>query len=51
MYCSSCVPFNKCSGSDLTDVLSSTADVLISCTVRLPDLKAAGVVHKIVLGQ
>ena len=45
MYSSCCVPFNKCSGSDLTVVLSSTAHVLISCTVRLPDLKAGELVR------
>ena len=45
MYSSCCVPFNKCSGSELTDVLSSTAHILISCTVRLPDLKAGGLVR------
>ena len=39
MYSSCCEPFNKSSGSELTDVISSTAHVLISCTVKLMTIR------------
>ena len=50
MYSSCCVPFNKCSGSELTDVLSSAAHVLISCTWVCLTLKLA-LWYSLVLGH